>query len=212
MKHTSLPRSQIAVPAPPQSAAGLFQTGRDKNRAGSFRLLHPMASSMPPPSLASRKKVPASIRATQPCFNRRHEECDTHLSGVTYGVPGLSLQAQQRSLTKQDRRRSSVRIYPTKQHHRRTSALGCPKTPFFGQILCPVFGPGHITLECPRLLGFGLEHGGPKSGQGRWAVLDGLHLRQYIHGVILHILVRSSRISGYLGNLVREKKVDLIKK
>ncbi len=39
------------------------------------------------------------------------------------------------------------------------------------------FGPGHITLECPRLLGFGLGHGGPKSGQGRWAVLDGL--RQY---------------------------------
>ncbi|ETX04829.1 MAG: hypothetical protein ETSY2_26510, partial [Candidatus Entotheonella gemina] len=33
------------------------------------------------------------------------------------------------------------------------SGLGCPKTPFFGQILCPVFGPGHITLECPRLLG-----------------------------------------------------------
>ncbi len=34
-------------------------------------------------------------------------------------------------------------------------------------------GPGHIT-GMPRLLGFGLGHRRSKSGQGRWAILDGL--------------------------------------
>jgi hypothetical protein len=27
-------------------------------------------------------------------------------------------------------------------------AIGCPKTPFLGHILCPVFGPGHIAPKC----------------------------------------------------------------
>ncbi len=49
------------------------------------------------------------------------------------------------------------------------SNLGCPKTPFFGQILCF----WHIIIECQDCW-FWAGHGGPKSGQGRWAVLDGL--------------------------------------
>ncbi len=43
--------------------------------------------------------------------------------------------------------------------------VGCPRTPFFGPNSLPVFGPGLITLECPRLLGLGSGHGIQKSGQ-----------------------------------------------
>jgi hypothetical protein len=28
------------------------------------------------------------------------------------------------------------------------TGIGCPKTPFLGHILCPVFGPGHIASKC----------------------------------------------------------------
>jgi hypothetical protein len=42
-----------------------------------------MASSMPPPSLASRKRAPSSLRPTRPFLTEDTKKCDTHLSGVT---------------------------------------------------------------------------------------------------------------------------------
>ncbi len=79
-------------------------------------------------------------------------------SGTVYGGGAYDGQFNTNPLPGKDINRV-VRAY---------AVVGCPRTPFFGQILCPVFGPGYILLECPRLLSFGL---GRRSKSGK---ADGL--------------------------------------
>src|SRR5438132_2404925 len=103
-QYTSHRHSQTAVPAPPQSAAGLFRTGVHKKRACSFQLPHPMASTMPLPSLASRNMIPSSNRSTQYLENKthenmRHEFIEEYLAvvyGMDYGMVGRAWLGWQR--------------------------------------------------------------------------------------------------------------------
>src|SRR5437867_4153379 len=82
-QYTSSSHSITVALAPPQSAGGLFQIGCDKNPGCSFRPTHPMASSMPPPSLVSRNMISSSNRSTPYLSNKNMKEYDTNLSSNT---------------------------------------------------------------------------------------------------------------------------------
>jgi hypothetical protein len=53
-------------------------------------------------------------------------------------------------------------------------ALGRPKTPFLGQILCPVFGSGHIAQQRPFLVFLTLMRRPKNWASPLWVNLDGL--------------------------------------
>src|SRR5262249_49539753 len=76
--------SLAAALAPPQSAGGLFRIGFDKNPGQSFRPTHPMASSMPPPSLVSRNMIHPQIDRRDTFLTKNMKEYDTNLSSNTY--------------------------------------------------------------------------------------------------------------------------------
>src|SRR5262245_46099191 len=75
--------SLTAAFAPTQSAGGLFRIGFDKNPGQSFRPTHPMASSMPPPSLVSRNMIHPQIDRRDAFLTKNMKEYDTNLSSNT---------------------------------------------------------------------------------------------------------------------------------
>src|SRR6266853_2564923 len=82
-QYTSHSHSLTAALAPPQSAGGLFRRGFDKNPGHSFRPTHPMASSMPPPSLVSRNMIHPQINRRDTFLTKNMKEYDTNLSSNT---------------------------------------------------------------------------------------------------------------------------------
>src|SRR5262245_56968829 len=62
--------------------------GFDKNPGQSFRPTHPMASSMPPPSLASRNMIHPQIDRRDAFLTKNMKEYDTNLSSNTKGGGG----------------------------------------------------------------------------------------------------------------------------
>jgi hypothetical protein len=48
--------------------------------------------------------------------------------------------------------------------------LGCPKTAFSGQILCPIFGPANIRSSCRFLLGLGPTGVVQKMVKSNWSI------------------------------------------